>query len=273
MHQVRSRVLLLFACVLVPFLGLAGPAATQDSADAVTVHGPDEVVGGATLAEWNARNWQWAISLPEEANPNFDPTGEKCGYGQFGPVFFLPAQYVESTFEIAPEGYNCIAPEGVALYVTVAGAGCTTIEPPPYFGRDEAELAACAATIADGISLIEASINGQPVLDLDQYRTVTPLFPMLFGTDNFYGVEPSVALSVADGYAFIVAPPPPGEYEITVSVQFESDEAVYTSTQRVTVVAPVVIEPEASPAAEVEPLAMSSFCPSFEYWNTMEIAC
>ncbi len=249
MSQVRSRVLLLMALVMVPFLGLVGTASTQDSSDGVTIYGPDEMVGGASLAEWHARNWQWAISMPEDANPNFDPTGEKCGYGQFGPVFFLPAQYVESDPEAAPESYHCVVPEGVALYVTVGGAGCTTVEPPPYFGRDEAELTACAMEMADTITDMEASINGQPVADLEQYRTVTPLFPMLFGQDNFYGVEPGVALSVSDGYAFIIAPPPPGDYEITVSVTFEGDEAVYATTMSFSVVSPQVVEPEASPVA------------------------
>ncbi len=275
MHQVRSRVLFLFALVMIPFLGLVGPASTQDSGDAVTVYASDELVGGASLAEWHARNWQWAISMPEEANPNFDPTGEKCGYGQFGPVFFLPAQYVEADPEAAPEGYHCIAPEGVALFVTVGGAGCTTVEPPPYFGRDEAELTACAAEIANGISNFEATINGQPVPDLEQYRTVTPLFPMLFGQDNFYGVEPSVALSVADGYTFIIAPPPPGDYEITIAVMFEGDETVYTATQLITVVAPVVIEPEpeASPVAMINSEDLWNFCPPFELGTITSTAC
>jgi hypothetical protein len=249
MKQVRSRVLLLMALVLVPFLGLVGSASTQDAELDVTIYGPDELVGGASLAEWDARNWQWAVSLPEEANPNFDPTGEWCGYGQHGPVFFLPAQYSEPEADAEPMDYHCVVPEGVALFVPVGGVGCTTVEPPPFFGRYEEELAACATEMANTITDMEVTINGQPVPDVEQYRHVTPLFNILFPVNNFYGVEPGVAQSVTDGYAFIIAPPPPGDYEIKASIMFEADDAVYDTTINLTVTAPQVIEPEASPVA------------------------
>ena len=30
--------------------------------------------------------WQWALSIPANANPLIGPTGERCGVGQHGPV-------------------------------------------------------------------------------------------------------------------------------------------------------------------------------------------
>ena len=67
----------------------------QDTAEGMEVGGvtvlpPDAEYAGVSRAEWSARFSQWALSLPPEVNPNFDPTGEQCGYGQSGPVFFLP---------------------------------------------------------------------------------------------------------------------------------------------------------------------------------------
>lgn len=58
-----------------------------------------------------------------------------------------------------------------------------------------------------------------------------------------------VANFVADGYACIIAPPIPGEYEITVSTQFEGDEAPLGVTMTVVVEEPQIIELEASPQA------------------------
>jgi hypothetical protein len=60
-------------------------------------------------------------------------------------------------------------------------------------------------------------------------------------------VSEGVALSVSDGYNFIIAPPPPGEYEIVVSTTFEDGTEPFTGTVRVIVEAPQVIEPEATP--------------------------
>src|SRR5687767_6584999 len=67
-------------------VGLAQEA-TPEVAGAVL--SPDGEVGGLDLAEWSARSWQWFFSLPQDVNPYFDETGESCGYGQSGSVFFL----------------------------------------------------------------------------------------------------------------------------------------------------------------------------------------
>ena len=251
MFTFHRRSVLLAVLALTLLLGLTGPAIAQESTPAVegvTIYSPDELVGGASLGEWNARNWQWAVSMPEAVNPNFDSTGEACGYGQSGPVFFLPASYGPEV----GEPITCVVPLGVSLFVGVAGSECSTVEPPPFFGRDEAELAACATAFTDGITEMEASIDGRPVPDLEQYRAVSPLFSMLFPEDNFFGVPAGVALSVADGYSFIIAPPPPGEYEISVSVLFEGEDAPLAITNRVIVQEPQVIELEATPEASPE---------------------
>lgn len=249
MKTLRTRGLLMVALLAFPLLiGVAGPALAQEGSPTpggLTVYGPDEMVGGASLGEWNGRNWQWAVSMPPDSNPNFDPTGESCGYGQSGPVFFLPASYGAEV----PESLTCVVPLGVAIFVTIGGAECSTVEPPPYFGRNEAELTACAIAMADAVVAMDASIDGVPVPNLEQYRAVSPAFTMLFPEDNFFGVPAGVALSVADGYSFIIAPPPPGEYEIAVSVMFEGDDAPYAITQTVIVQEPTIGEPEASPDA------------------------
>ena len=50
---------------------------------------PDATVGGLGLADWVVRSQQWLLSFPSAINPAFDLTGERCAYGQSGPVFFL----------------------------------------------------------------------------------------------------------------------------------------------------------------------------------------
>ena len=126
---------------------------------------------------------------------------------------------------------------------------CSTAEPPPFFGRNEEELRACAVSHVSTFLDLEASINGEAVPDLEDYRASTPLFTFYFAEDNFFEVPEGVASAVGEGYNFIIAPPPPGEYEITVSGTDTAVPVTFTTTYRVIVEAPQVIEPEASPEA------------------------
>ena len=64
---------------------------------------------------------------------------------------------------------------------------------------------------------VHASINGQEVADFGSYRLSSPLFTLTFPENNVFEAEPGVAQSVSDSYSFIIAPPPPGEYEIVTS--------------------------------------------------------
>jgi hypothetical protein len=201
---------------------------------AVEILSPDESWGGATRGEWLARAWQRVVSLPAgvEALP---ATGERCGYGQFGPVFFL-----RGSFDRSEE--TCVVAEGTAVFVLVSGAECSTVEPPPFFGRDEEELAACAAAAVDETTEFQASLDGQDVADLEAYRATSPLFTLIL-PPNFggAGAPAGVANSVAEAYCFIIAPPPPGQYEVAWSTRYGTD--TYGGMVTLIVEAPQVIEP------------------------------
>ena len=90
----------------------------------------------------------------------------------------------------------------------------------------------------------EASVNGHDVAGLDAYRIATPLFTVALPADNIIGVEPVVAEVVSEGYNFIIAPPPPGEYEVLTSTIYNGQPAPGAFT--VIVAAPHVIEPPTS---------------------------
>jgi len=248
MHKVRPRTLLLACITAILVAGAGAPAIAQDATPTggeVTILGPDESYAGATLGEWDAHWWQWAGSLPPEINPGVNVTGEACGYGQSGPVFFLPG-----TFSFDQAIQTCVVPEGTAIFVSVAGNECSTVEESPYFGRDEEDLRACATAATDTVTDVQASINGQQVPNIELYRITSPLFPLTFAEDNLFEAPAGVALSVADDYSFIIAPPAPGEYEIAVSGVYGEDSI--GGTFRVIVEAPQVIEPAATPVASPE---------------------
>jgi hypothetical protein len=199
---------------------------------AVEILSPDEPWAGLTRGEWDARGWQWSLSLP----PDFDASGGRCGYGQVEPVFFLPGS---SQAEI-----TCAVAEGTAIFVKLAGVECSTVEPEPYFGRTEDELRACAIAALDGDLLdFQARINGHEVADLDTYQSVSPLFTITFAKGNRFEVSPAVGQSVAAAYSFIIAPPPPGEYEIVMSTTYVGEPQPFVDTVNLIVDAVHVVEP------------------------------
>ena len=144
---------------------------------------------------------------------------------------------------------TCVVPEGMAIYLAPVSSECSTVEPEPYFGRDEADLRACATENGDLVAEVTVGIDGVDVGDLSGYRTQSPLFTLNFPEDNYFEVPPGVALLLADGYSVIIAPPPPGEYEISFTVTDTDGSVPFAGTVRVRVVAPAVIEPGATPEA------------------------
>jgi hypothetical protein len=215
----------------VPECEIAYPSTHTAETAAVEILLPDEPWAGLTRGEWDARGWQWSLSLP----PDFDASGGRCGYGQVEPVFFLPGS---TQAEI-----TCVVAEGTAIFVKFAGVECSTVEPEPYFGRTEDELRACAIAALDGELLdYQARIDGHDVADLDTYHSVSPLFTITFAEDNRFQVPPAIGQSVAAAYSFIIAPPAPGEYEIVLSTTYLGDPEPYTYTVNLVVEAPQVIE-------------------------------
>ncbi len=239
MSSVRSKCVLLGAmAMLAGFVGssLLAQEATPTAGEPVLA--PDELVSGASLAEWSARHWQWTVSLPIPVNPGHDVTGVTCGYGQSGPVFFIPRNFPP-----------CTVPAGVALLVPIAGTVCSTAEPPPYAGRNDAELRACAAAEADRYTGIVVRIDGHVVPDIEAYRAASPRFSMPLPENNVLGVPAGIAYAVADGYQVMVAPLPAGEHEIMAHVEVTDGTVLPDKVMRLTVVEPLVGDPGATPAA------------------------
>ena len=102
----------------------------------------------------------------------------------------------------------------------------------------------------EGPSELRASVNGQDVADLDAYRTTSPLFTLTFPEDNVDDVEPGVAHAVSASYSFIIAPPPPGRYEIAWSAR-DPSEIGPRPTSRATVIveAPQVVTSADTPTS------------------------
>jgi pimeloyl-ACP methyl ester carboxylesterase len=239
----------------------AAPVHAQDASPTPesTVLPPDAEVGGLSLGDWSARSWQWYFSLPQDINPFYDETGALCGYGQSGEVFFLAG--ADHNVE-----RQCIVPLGAHIFVPLAGAECSTVEPPPFYGGNEAELNQCVTDAIDfaleafDMSVMTLTVDGVAVPDLLSYRVRTPLFTLWLPENNILDSAQQTADSVGEGYQVMLAPLSEGEHLIEIVVPGPDVDQTTSITYHLRVQsgseAAETEEPAASPAAGIEEMTI-----------------
>lgn len=168
----------------------------------------DTIQYNLTYANWTARWWQWALSIPEDRNPAADETGENCHEGQSGPVWFLAGTFGGLNERV------CTIPAGKSILFPVLNGECSYAEYPDL--RSESELRECAVSSNEGVSELMVTIDGN-VIDESQlrsYRIQSPLFEINFPSGNIYGVGEGPSQAVSDGFWVFLPPLLPGEHEI-----------------------------------------------------------
>ena len=152
---------------------------------------------GLSQGEWSAKWWQWAFSFRADAHPLLDTAG--CDAGQSGPVWFLGGSFVNTTVV-----RECTVPAGKVIFFPVLNTECSTIEGPPFFGSNEAELRACAAAVTN--TGMFATIDGVAVQNLSSYRVQSPLYVFSAPDGGLFGGPVSGAQSISDGVWLMLAP-------------------------------------------------------------------
>jgi hypothetical protein len=166
---------------------------------------------GKNYSQWSAAWWQWALELPANQNPMFDQTGCINGAnGQSGHVWYLTG--VINTSGTAER--SCTVPLGKALFFPVINTECSTVEPPPFHGDNEAELRDCAKGFMDATADLFCKIDGVQIKNLDQYRVQSPMFAFSLPANNVLGVAEGPGFAVSDGVFLLIPPLPAGPHEI-----------------------------------------------------------
>jgi hypothetical protein len=226
----KLLVIALAAVTALALSGLAVAGATPGVAP------PSSNPYGASYGEWQARWGKWAAEIPVSQNPGFDESGERCAVGQTGNVWFSAFASHPGTTE-----RTCTLRPGTALFLLVVGNECSTAEPPPFFGSNEAELRACAAEgyeFAFGDASYSVKVDGREVEDLADYRTQTPLYSLVFPQDNIFGATPGPALAVSDGIWVMLRPLSVGSHRVEVHIEAPALGGVVDANYT------IIVEPE-----------------------------
>ena len=188
--------------VAVVTLGMAAP-----SAAAV----PDKKLGDSLGAMWKE-----VLETPTPENP-FTGGGPLCvDLGGVVAPFGAPGD----------ESITCTVKPGTKVFVAAWSAECSTLEDPPFFGNNEAELRACARAVNAGIATSDVIV----VLDgrrVPVTEVTSGLVRLDLPTDNIFGAAAGTGppdtpyLSVANGWVALLHPLTPGTHTITLDISGE----------------------------------------------------
>ncbi len=229
-----SKCLLQF--LLVAFFVLGPSLATTVAAESVVP--PTQKAFAMTYGEWTARWWQYVLGSPRDSNIVTDLTGQYCGLGQWGPVFFLAGSTGGTVVR------SCTIPAGKGLLVPLlnfAGAvpdDALTIE-------DVISGYSAAADMID-VDTLSFTIDGISVRNLAKYRFQTPIFSLIGAAPSFtsdggcvnttpHCYEGFRAEAWADGYWVMLNPLSAGEHTIHFYAEVPAWGVVQDVTYHLTV--------------------------------------
>lgn len=200
---------MLYAAAILTALALPSRALAVDAV-------PPSPHSAQLAAQW----WQWAMSFPRDRSPVADPTGDRCGLGQRGDVWFLAGGFGSSKIS-----RTCKVPAGKTLFFPVINM--------VYWPGSEASGLTCeraralAALNNDAALDLFAEIDGTPVKDLRKHRVASDecfdVFARVPASAGLYRAYPSAT----DGYWLQVEPLSPGRHTLKFGGRYNRTSAAY----------------------------------------------
>jgi hypothetical protein len=167
---------------------------------------PDSKPYGLTYGEWSGKWWKWALEIPGNATPMLDKAGEYCDQNQSGPVWFLAGT------QGGPAQRRCTIPEGNGIFFPIVNVLASYVENPLI--KTEQELREFTKDPLDSVTLVEASVDGVKLQDLEKHRMQSPLFNFTYPENNSGGITPGPTQAISDGYWVMLHPLSAGEHTI-----------------------------------------------------------
>lgn len=204
--SVTVSVLIVYSLTSIPW---------ADGTNNLNVFPPDSRPYGFTLEEWTAKSWQrfFSMSSSFDVGQDVGDADNSCAINQGGPVWYLGGTSGEGGFQKSV----CTTPLGKSFLLPILTGACTYADAPN--AKSDSELRSCAMAGDEG-ALIEMSIDGIRLEDINRYRVQSPPFDTVIPEENSFGISPGPTRGVADCWCVIIEPLPVGKHviEYTVSI-------------------------------------------------------
>ena len=203
----RMRNALLLAIMIL----MLAASATQAGAPAIRGFLPANAhPHGLSMVDIATAYNQWLYGSPAETSPALAVRCEQSPIDS--KIWFLPVS-------LGGEWQTtCEVPQGSFLVLTPGGWECSSIEPEPFFGSNEAELRECVDAGFAELSYVEVTFNGRTVTNLDDYVVTSRLDTL--PPNNLLSSESG--LTMDKGYFMVLRPLPPGTYTLRAYDEFEA---------------------------------------------------
>jgi hypothetical protein len=190
-----------------------------------------------------AREWvRWALEQPYTTGPVSDPTGEQCGMGQDGPVWFLAGTYGGAVTR------ECTIPAGKELFFPLLNRWCTY--PTEFFPTKESIDAVEADVLAwyedsrQHTCTLTLRVDGQDVFagGFDEmfeelYVLVPNQFEVELNTEDHYmtpyGVAGGAMPATGDGHYARLKALSPGDHVLELGGSACDGDALWFETSAV----------------------------------------
>ena len=228
--SVLSGLILASSPILIPW---------ANGTNSPNVFPPNSEPYGFTLGEWSAKSWQLAFSTPpaSEGQPSGIDSDKSCFINHIDPVVEL----IGAGGEGGAVKHVCTIPSGKALLVPILAGMCSYADTPN--AKSDSELRSCAMSGNEG-ALIEVSIDGEKLQDINGYRVQSPPFDLNIAEGNLFGVSPGPTRAVADCWCIMIKPLPVGRHVIQHTVSIVGNPTIGTSAFATEVTYDLIVEEE-----------------------------
>jgi hypothetical protein len=172
------------------------------------VYSKDSAPYGISYGQWLAKWWNWTSSIPSDQHPRDNYTPEKCQANQRGPVWFLADQLG------GREERTCTIPAGKSIFIPLLVGEC---ENSTSELKTDEDLRRCASA-GNEYGVIEATLDGVKLKNLEQYRTQSGFFNITIVDGNIYDAPAGTFRGFADGFSVFLEPLPPGKHDVDLKV-------------------------------------------------------
>jgi hypothetical protein len=198
-----NRISLPIVIIIVTFWAMA----TNNSAQADSINpglfAKDSSPFGIPYSDWISQWWQWNMEIPKEQHPRDNYAPEKCSINQDGPVWFLP------DILTGREERTCMIPAGRGILVPLL----TGEYHEDYPGQLTDSQIRQAAMAGNEYGLVTASLDGNPLKNLEQYRTQS-FHNITVPQDNVFQNPPGTFKGMSDGFFIFLEPLPSGNHKL-----------------------------------------------------------
>ena len=128
-------------------------------------------------------------------------------------VWFLAGTYGQSATR------TCNIPSGKAILLSLINGQCNYLTNPNL--KTNSQLLDCAKSLNEGITKLDATVDGVKIAGLQQYRVQSQPFTIVYGPKNVDGAPIGTTQAVSDGYWVLLKPLPPGNHTIHFAGEWE----------------------------------------------------